>query len=964
MLQIYLIKINSVLTEIRFRITCLTLFIVVFTFSFPTLPQSNNDLLRIQVQEHINEGKFGEAINLLDRYISANPQNAAGYNLRSLCYQNRKNYEMAVYDLRSAVKLDQKNKTYNENLDRVVKAWETILYNNLVGFKREIKINPEKPANYLEVGKCYKNLGKWIEAENWYDDYLKREEPSADELIRYTEILAKNNHLSKGEPLLKKYTERYPDDHRLWSRYGYFTMWLGKKQIALKAFKKALELRPYFKEALDGYDFVRGKGYIYTVNDTTVRFNFGLPVSTGKGEYPIDKYYKKLERNQSDHETRILLIEELIKSNRFAEAEEQINVLSKSEKYLKIAVELEKSHNYLKDKYYNKRIIILQEILRENPIDKNSVLGLADLYSGKKELDSALIILNNYLMIFPNNNEVLYKHALISSWAGNLTTAYKCTERLIQVNPENPDYQLLFGQLSTWLEKDPKLAQYYLEKVAAKDPLNYPALSTLTLLMVQTNELTHAEEYFSKLQELKPDNNEILKLQRMIETRKKVNKEAELYKLVEKAREYLFNKECEKAIEQFKIYLSDENANTEVRKELADAYLCKGDFQSAISIYDKMILERPDDYTNIKQRAKLYLWSEDYSRALDEFIKLSRMNSDDAEVKLLLGDSFAAVKDYKNAKQIYKELLDFSPSSYIINQRLIWIEGPSYRSGFPTYTMLTPDFNYYTDNFDFLYSTYGLRFDLGVTDFLTLGISGYAGVLGSESVINNISIFKGNIFTRFSDVVSATAALGSTFFPEDEDNLLAEISLKAERPKQYSFSANFYSMDAAQILYSPFLVDTRLRSNYFLLLGDYLIKTSWKFSGSYEFITVSDDNKANRLQLRFGKVFDKVVGVGYEYYYLDFRNQSNLYWSPGNFESHSIWVDWEVAGGSDVNANLGGRIGYIPSDNFILREFYGLANFLLADSFTLQGRLTFTTTAQSGKGYTSTSFSLSAFWNF
>jgi Flp pilus assembly protein TadD len=93
----------------------------------------------------MNSGRFGEAINLLNHLISANPQDPSGYNRRGLCYENRKDYEKAVYDFRSAVKLDKKNKTYNENLERAVKSWETLLYNKILGFKREIKINPVFP---------------------------------------------------------------------------------------------------------------------------------------------------------------------------------------------------------------------------------------------------------------------------------------------------------------------------------------------------------------------------------------------------------------------------------------------------------------------------------------------------------------------------------------------------------------------------------------------------------------------------------------------------------------------------------------------------------------------------------------------------------------------------------------------------------------------------------------------------
>ena len=170
-------KIKSVLIE--FRLQTVFIFIIgILIFTSPFLiSQSKNDVLKTQSEEHMSAGKFGEAINLLNRFISANPQDAQGYNLRGLCYENRKDYEKSVYDFRSAVKLDQKNKTYNENLERVVKSWETLLYNKIVGFKREIKITPDKPENYLEVGKCFKNLGNWLEAEKWYDEYIKREYP-------------------------------------------------------------------------------------------------------------------------------------------------------------------------------------------------------------------------------------------------------------------------------------------------------------------------------------------------------------------------------------------------------------------------------------------------------------------------------------------------------------------------------------------------------------------------------------------------------------------------------------------------------------------------------------------------------------------------------------------------------------------------------------------------------------------
>lgn len=189
----------------------------------------------------MDAGRFGEAIDQLNKFVSANPNSAEGFNLRGTCYEKRGNYEYAVYDFRTAAKLKPKDDEIRSNLNRTISNWYKILYNKIEGHKREIAINPNVAKNYLEIGKCYKNLGEWNEAEIWYDLYLEKENASSDEIIRYSEILAKNNHISKGEPILKDYTTKFPDDHRLWSRYGYFTLWLGKIKLLSMHFHNHLK---------------------------------------------------------------------------------------------------------------------------------------------------------------------------------------------------------------------------------------------------------------------------------------------------------------------------------------------------------------------------------------------------------------------------------------------------------------------------------------------------------------------------------------------------------------------------------------------------------------------------------------------------------------------------------------------------------------------------------------------------
>src|SRR5512147_931784 len=86
---------------------------------FPNLsgqPQPHTNELKDEAIRYMKSGRYGEAITLLDNYISARPQEAEGYNLRGLAYEYRGQFEESVYDLRSARKLEPDNSMINENL--------------------------------------------------------------------------------------------------------------------------------------------------------------------------------------------------------------------------------------------------------------------------------------------------------------------------------------------------------------------------------------------------------------------------------------------------------------------------------------------------------------------------------------------------------------------------------------------------------------------------------------------------------------------------------------------------------------------------------------------------------------------------------------------------------------------------------------------------------------------------------
>ena len=932
--------------------------IISFIIHYSLHSQTTSETLKQEAKVSIENGKYGEAIELMNRYISANPQAASGFYLRGSCYEIQGQYEKALFDYNLSLKLEPNNEDYKTKLTRTKDEFYKLVYNYIEGYKRGIAINPNNPQNYLEIGKNYKSLGEWEEAEIWYDKYLQKEEPSSDEILRYTEILAMNNNILKGVPILKTYTQNYQQDHRLWSRYGYFTMWTGQKNTSLKAFENALELRPYFKEAIKGYDLVRDKGYVYFISDTAVSYNYGLPAVEKYSQYPIDKYYRKLEENGEDISTRYLLLDELIKNNRFTEANQQLKLLAATESEDQKFIGLKKNVLEKQDIFYTIRINLLESELSSRPCDRNLILELGEYYSYKKHYPDAIEIYDEYLTINPDDNGIRFQKTLLYSQIGNLSAARSELEILMNKDPNNHDYQLLYGQVLVWQNKDLNVAYKNLHGILKHDPENFSALVALAWLNFQLNDLASAEYYTSRGYQLYQLNSDVLQLEESIKLQAKRNNDARLYKLLNQARQYVVIKDCDNAIYYYNKYFEEPLVDEYLRKELAEAYLCSNNFNEAISIYDKLILKYPDDYELVKQRAKIYYWSGDSLVALSEFRNLSSLQPHDDEIKLYLGDSYMKTGDYQNARRVYEELLKLTPSSEMLLTRLTWLGSAGYTTSFS----IIPEANYYTDNIDFTYNTQGVRLGLSITNYLSIGINGYFGSLSSSLTRLRLNIIRADSYLKFSNYVSAYLAAGVTNFENGQGSLIIETYIKAMKRNKYNFSLSFYSSDAVQILYSPLLVDHRLTAYYSLLSAEYLVSTLL-LRAEFAYTSVSDGNDGTKVILRFGKIFNKVFAIGYENYWYNFRNQTALYWSPDNFETRSIWAYWVLNFGNSFTMNLSGKVGIIPAENnYLLREFRSYFTYNLTESFLLQARLSAGSSIRDNAGYSSISLGFSAYW--
>lgn len=647
--------------------------IILFVYIFASVSVSaQTQGIKQQAISFMDKGLYGEAIELLNRYVTQNPREAEGYHLRGQCHEIREDYQHAVLDYRRATRLDPSDEQIKADLNRARAVWDQILYKRIDGLKRELAKDPSNPVPYLEIGKSYRWLEMWYEAEMWYDRHLAMvDKVSADEMIRYTEILSHTRNIAKGERAMIPYLDYYPDDWRIMSRYAYFAMWIGKNDAAIREFRSALEIKPFFKEAQDGLDQALKEGYMQRSNPRSF-----------EREYPIDRFYRILKRDPNNDEVRFSIIEELVAEERFEEAMTQLQYLEPNYAGTDRFERLKEIVTQTREETYKSKIQQLQDAVVQNPADGQAVQELALYYSNLNEYDTAKTILSNYLEIIPEDYDARYLYSKILSYNREFDKALTEVLKSVEGDPTNNDYLLFAGQLGVWLDINMEKSEEYLNSVVNDEPDNVNALIALGTLNFQkeNQDLERASELADRAEQVEPGNPDVIQLKSMIEMQRIRNEEMEIVMLLENARIETNKENYNEALEYYNEYVNrSDSPDPMAYKEMADVNIRLGNLDRALEIYDELLArESSPEYE--KQRRQLHLailnkareaaQAENYEESIDlykEFIANSDTlkevaYSEMADINLKLGN-------YNDAVNVYDEALYDNNLPYYAEER-------------------------------------------------------------------------------------------------------------------------------------------------------------------------------------------------------------------------------------------------------------------------------------------------------
>lgn len=964
--------------------TCSKIFIILTLLLFTTsFAQNTSESMKRRALQHMQAGRYGEAIDQLNKFIAQNAREGEGYNLRGLCYEQREEYQLSVLDLRRATRLDATNQEYRNNLERVLNTWHQILYQRIDGYQREIAIDPSNPFNYLEVGKSYRWLEEWAIAELWYDRYLERDNnASPDEIIRYTEILSHTGSIRKGEIKLAEWVQRHPDDWRLWSRYGYFTMWLGNYQNAERAFRTALSFKPFFKEAEDGLDLALQQGYLTRES----------PRSFEREEYPIDRYYRVLRNNPNDDGARYALIDYLMQEKRYEEAYQQLLYLAPNHEGTSTFESLRERITTTREEYYTAKIDTALGILKEDPTDREALIQMVDYYSNMEDYEPVEELLNEYLELIPNDDELRFRLAKVYSYQRKLPEAYEQILIALENNPNNPDYLLLAGQIPVWDDSDLDAAEERLEKVLQFQPSNINAIITLGTLNFQQQEFETAQIYNQRAMSLAPDNPDAQQLNSMLELHFIREEENRRFERLNEGRTLAMNGYYDDAIPYYEEYFSEVTPTTDLKYELADVYVGAERYYDAINMYDEALAESYDLEMD-KLRAKVMYWSDDASRALPEFERLTQEDPYDPEIQLYLGDTYSKLEMFDSARTVYNNMLDNNLGQpEIIEERIGWLpirpedesfftQGIRYLGSYLlTYMVVQPVAYVFIDDLDFHYNYFGGNLETSFLPYLSGGVTWMRGRLENDFGGFNYTAFKGNLFIRPIDDLLFRFSYGEMYSPGIVRTPIVEAGVKYDYKHKegysYGVDLSYTRTDASTILYSPGLVFTRLTGELANLKGYYEFETNIKLDLTYQLIrtkegsailtnglTTIPENLGNNFIGRIGRKFYPNLLIGYEYLFSDFKYTVPVYYSPQDFNQHSVFAEWMILKNELWEIMVAGKLGYIPQSDYVVRELSGRIYYNISDTFRLMATGFVSNSFREQSGYTSASASISALWS-
>ena len=267
---------------------------------------------------------------------------------------------------------------------------------------------------------------------------------------------------------------------------------------------------------------------------------------------------------------------------------------------------------------------------------------LASLYIKTNQLSKAKEIYDNILLKNKPSAETLHQYAVLSSSLCDTDTAEKILKKVIKMNPDiakaHKDLGIIFLNKRLF-----KYAEEEFQTALKLAPNDFEIIFEYGNFLYSISKNTEAERYYQEALDLQPDNvlaltfmalnklilNQLDASKEYIMKAVKINPHHEYIQFC--AGRILFaRKEYEEA-KHFLIHAVEQNPDIETQNTLALTYYELGEFDSAINIFNNLLVKKPDNISVLMSLAKCYEGKKDNDKALEYLDKVVTIFPEDEE---------------------------------------------------------------------------------------------------------------------------------------------------------------------------------------------------------------------------------------------------------------------------------------------------------------------------------------------
>jgi len=546
--------------------------------------------------------------------------------------------------------------------------------------------------------------------------------------------------------------------------------------------------------------------------------------------------------------------------------------------------------------------------------DTETIIALGEAFSLNKQFDESIKLYRKAITIEPNNVWFRYKLGEVLSWVKKYDESIQEYRKILSLEPKNNGVRIILGEVYAFQAKEDgkpelfKQSSRELEHVINNDPKNFLANKKLGWVYLEKKELRRAIKTLEKAFHLNPEE---------YETRMLL------------AQAYGWRGQYKRAIKIYNDILAETPNDIGTLYRLGEVLSWRNRYDESIACYEKILAIEPTNLWIKTRIARVYALKQDYIRAGEIFNKI--LEEDPKNIGALLGE--AELERFRwrwgNSINKYRTILEFDPVNTAAKEGLKEVDliaSPSTQA----------NSGYFVDSYDLerIWAGDSFQFRLFNKTLFTVGIMHWRFHQKGVPKINR-NDFSFKIKQHFSNSLDLEIGYTANDYSNGPTNhSLASSAIINLKEKAFIYLS--YTKDAP-IVDSILTINKDFSANVFGFGMDYHFFKNLSVQCGFSNYYYSDDNKKalRNFQLSFHLLRVPQLDLRLKYEFLNFKNYNNLYWSPGNFETYSLIVNWEQKIAKKTYFGLNGTGIHFAKRSEWGRGVRGYLNLGLSDSLNV-----------------------------